>query len=339
MGVRIPELLTKGPAVGGLINVPASGIILLLMLALLAGVKQSARLNRAIVFVKLAAIAIFIAVAIFHVNPALWHPFMPFGWFSHRPDGTTVGVLAGASLVFFAYRGFQNVAVAAEEAKNPQRDIPIGVLTSLFTVTLVYLAVAGLLTAIAPYDVLNVSSPVAFALLRLGYDWGSALVAIGVIIGLTSTMLVLYYSLTRILFAISRDGLLPPFFSALDAKTHNPGNAILLCGLIMALLAGLAPLGPLAELVNAGTLTEFILVSIGVVVLRVIRPSMPRPFRAPGGVIMPILSVLSCGALLSFLPVVTLLRFFAWVAFGVAVYFVYAARRRIAPAATDEMPA
>ena len=339
MGLRIPEMLTKGPAVGGLINLPATGIILLLMFALLAGVKQSARLNRGIVFVKLAAIAVFIAVAIFHVNPALWHPFMPFGWFSHRPDGSTVGVLAGASLVFFAYRGFQNVAVAAEEAKNPQRDIPIGVLTSLFTVTLVYLAVAALLTAIAPYDVLNVSSPVAYALLRLGYDWGSALVAIGVIIGLTSTMLVLYYSLTRILFAISRDGLLPPFFSALNEKTHTPGNAVLLCGIIMALLAGVAPLGPLAELTNAGTLTEFMLVSVGVVMLRVTRPSMVRPFRAPGGVVVPIISVLACGALLSFLPLVTLMRFFAWVALGVAVYFVYAARRRPTPAASDEMPA
>jgi APA family basic amino acid/polyamine antiporter len=339
MGVHIPEAFTKGPAVGGLINLPATGIILLLMFALLAGVKQSARLNRAIVFVKLAAIVVFIAVAVFHVNPALWHPFMPFGWFSHRPDGTTVGVLAGASLVFFAYRGFQNVAVAVEEAKNPQRDVPIGVLTSLGTVTLVYLAVAWLLISIAPYDVLNVSSPVAFALLRLGYDWGSALVAIGVIIGLTSTMLVLYYSLTRILFAISRDGLLPPFFSALDPKSHTPINAVLLCGIIMALLAGVAPLGALAELVNAGTLTEFMLVSIGVVVLRIIQPSMPRPFRTPGGVIVPILSVVSCGALLSFLPVVSLLRFFAWVAFGVAVYFVYAARRPTAPVASDEIPA
>ena len=260
---------------------------------------------------KLLAIAIFIGVAVFHVNPALWHPFMPFGWFSHRADGTTVGILAGASLVFFAYRGFQNVSIAAEEAKNPQRDVPIGVLASLATCTLIYLAVSGLLTAIAPYDVLNVSSPVAYALLRLGYNWGSALVAAGVIIGLTSTMLVLFYGLTRILFAMARDGLLPSFFSALDAKTRTPANAILLCGVTLSLVAGLVPLGALAELVNAGTLTEFMLVCIGVIVLRLTRPEMKRPFKAPGGVIIPVLGVLSCGALLSFLPLVTLLRFAA----------------------------
>jgi APA family basic amino acid/polyamine antiporter len=257
---------------------------------------------------------------------------MPFGWFSHRADGTTVGVLAGASLVFFAYRGFQSVSIATEEAQKPQRDIPIGVLASLAACTLIYLAVAGLLTAIAPYDVLNVSSPVAFALLRLGYNWGSALVAAGVIIGLTSTMLVLYYGLTRILFAMARDGLLPSFFSALDPKTRTPANAIVLCGVTMSLVAGLVPLGALAELVNAGTLVEFMLVCIGVIVLRLTRPEMKRPFKAPGGVIIPVLGVISCGALLSFLPLVTLLRFALYLAAGVVVYFGYAARRnRAAP--------
>ena len=340
MGLGIPDFLTKGPFAGGLINLPAVAIILALMLALFAGVKQSARLNRAIVCAKLLAIAIFVGVAAFHVNPALWHPFTPFGWFSHRADGTTVGILAGASLVFFAYRGFQSVSIATEEAQNPQRDIPIGVLASLATCTLIYLAVAGLLTAIAPYDVLNVSSPVAFALLRLGYNWGSALVAAGVIVGLTSTMLVLYYGLTRILFAMARDGLLPPFFSALDPITRTPANAIVLCGVTMSLVAGLAPLGALAELVNAGTLVEFMLVCIGVIVLRLTRPEMTRPFKAPGGVIIPVLGVLSCGALLSFLPLVTLLRFAAYLAAGVVVYFGYAARRNRAVRQTpDEIAA
>ena len=340
MGIGIPDFLTKGPFAGGLINLPAVAIILTLMLALFAGVKQIARLNRAIVCAKLLAIAIFIGVAVFHVNPALWHPFMPFGWFSHRADGSTVGILAGASLVFFAYRGFQSVSIATEEAKSPQRDVPIGVLASLGTCTLVYLAVSGLLTAIAPYDVLNVSSPVAYALLRLGYNWGSALVAAGVIVGLTSTMLVLYYGLTRILFAMARDGLLPSFFSALDAKTRTPANAIVLCGVTMALVAGLVPLGALAELVNAGTLVEFMLVCIGVIVLRLTRPEMTRPFKAPGGVIIPVLGVLSCGALLSFLPLVTLLRFAVYLGVGVAIYFGYAARRsRAASERPDEIAA
>jgi len=338
MGFGLPELLTKGPAAGGFINVPAMAVVLALMMALFAGVKQSAKLNRGIVFVKLAAIAIFIGVAVFHIDASLWRPFMPYGWFSYRADGTTVGVLAGASLVFFAYRGFQNVSVAVEEAQNPQRDVPIGVIGSLTVCTAIYLAVSGLLTAIAPYDALNVSSPVAYALLRLGYNWGSALVAVGVIIGLTSTMLVLYYALTRVLFAMARDGLLPPFFSALDAKTHTPANAILLSGIIMALAAGLVPLGALAQLVNAGTLAEFMLVCIGVIVLRLTRPEMNRPFKAPGGVIIPVLGVLSCGAFLSFLPLSTLLRFALYLAVGVAVYFGYAARHSRA-AASEEIAA
>jgi APA family basic amino acid/polyamine antiporter len=327
IGLTLPDFLTRGPAAGGLINLPAMGIILLLMLALFAGVKQSAKLNRWIVFAKLLAIAIFIGVALFHVKASLWRPFMPYGWFAHRSDGTTVGVLAGASIVFFAYRGFQNVSIAVEEAQNPQRDVPIGVLASLSVCTALYLTVSGLLTAIAPYGVLNVSSPIAYALLRLGFDWGAALVAAGVIVGLTSTMLVLYYSLTRILFAIARDGLLPPFFSALDEKTHTPANAIVLCGIIMALLAGLVPLGALAQLVNAGTLAEFMLVCVGVIVLRLTRPEMARPFKAPGGVIIPVLGVLSCAALMSFLPLATLGRFVLYLAAGVVLYFGYAARR------------
>jgi APA family basic amino acid/polyamine antiporter len=341
MGVSLPGALTKGPAAGGLINVPAMGVILLLMFALFAGVKQSAKLNRLIVFAKLAAIGLFIAVAVFHVNTALLHPFLPYGWFRYQPDGRTVGVLAAASLVFFAYRGFQNVSIAVEEANNPQRDMPIGILGSLAVCTVIYLTVAGLLTAIAPYNVLNVSSPVAFALLRLGYNWGSALVAVGVIIGLTSTMLVLYYALTRLLFAVARDGLLPPFFSALDPKTHTPANAIVLAGVVMALAAGLVPLGALAELVNAGTLAEFMLVSIGVIVLRLMRPSMRRPFKVPGGMIIPVLAVLSCGALLGFLPLVSLERFAIYLAAGLAVYFLYAARhsRTAPPNIPDEIAA
>ncbi len=331
MGVSLPEAFTKGPAAGGVINVPAMAVILLIMLALFAGVKQSAKLNRFIVFAKLGAIGIFVAVALFHVNTALLHPFMPYGWFRYQPDGKTAGVLAAASLVFFAYRGFQNVSIAVEEASNPQRDMPIGIIGSLAVCTVVYLTVAGLLTAIAPYDVLNVPSPVAFALLRLGYNWGSVLVAAGVIVGLTSTMLVLYYALTRLLFAIARDGLLPPFFGTLDPRTHTPANAIVLAGIIMALAAGLAPLGALAELVNAGTLAEFMMVSTGVIVLRIMRPGLHRPFKAPGGVTIPVLAVLSCGALLSFLPLAALGRFAMYLTAGLAVYFLYAVRHSRTP--------
>jgi APA family basic amino acid/polyamine antiporter len=317
-------------------------IILVLMTTLFTRVKRSAKLNMAIVAVKLLALAIFIAVALRHVQPALWQPFMPFGWFSHTPQGKTVGVLAGASLVFFAYRGFQTVSVAAEEARNPQRDIPIGVLASLTICTVIYLAVSGLLTAIAPYQSLNIASPVGYALLQLGYSWGAALVAVGVIVGLTSTMLVLYYSLTRTLFAMARDGLLPSFFTVLDLRTQTPVKATILCGVITASVAGVVPIATLAELVNAGTLAEFMMVCIGVVVLRVTRPQMHRPFKAPGGPIIPVLGVIACGALLSFLPLVTLMRFALYLGIGVAVYFFYAGRHSHAAAmakAADEIAA
>jgi len=188
-----------------------------------------------------------------------------------------------------------------------------------------YLAVAGALTGIAPYRVLNVSSPVAFALLRLGYGWGSALVAAGVIIGLTSTMLMIYYALTRVVFAIARDGLLPRFFSTLHPRTQNPVNAIVLGGIVLAAIAGTAPLAALAQLVNAGTLTEFVLVCVGVMILRG-RPELVRPFRTPGGIVVPLLGIAFCVALLSFLPLITLERYVGYLAAGIAIYFGYAGR-------------
>jgi APA family basic amino acid/polyamine antiporter len=225
------------------------------------------------------------------------------------------------------------VCITVEEARNPQRDVPLGILTALFVCTAVYLAVSGLLTLIAPYASLNVSSPIAFALLQLGINWGSALVAVGVIVGLTSTMLVLYYGLTRILFAMARDELLPAFFSAIDARTQTPMNATLLCGVVTSALAGMVPIGTLVELVNAGTLAEFALVCAGVIVLRVTRPHLPRAFKAPGRLILPVLGILSCLALLFFLPLATLFRFVLWLALGLVVYFAYAARRTRAPTA------
>jgi APA family basic amino acid/polyamine antiporter len=325
--LALPVALTRGPFAGGVLNLPAMAIILFLMTALFTGVKQSAKVNMAIVAVKLTALAIFIFVAALHANPALWSPFMPFGWFSHTEDGRTVGVLAGASLVFFAYRGFQTVSATVEEARNPQRDVPIGIIGSLAICTCVYLAVAGLLTAIAPYTSLNVASPVGYALLQLGYSWGAGLVAVGVIVGLTSTLLVLYYSLTRTLFAMARDRMLPPFFVTLNRRTGTPVNATILVGVITASVAGLVPIGALAELVNAGTLAEFALVCGGVIVLRITRPNMARPFKAPGGLVLPVLGILSCLALLSFLPPATLQRFALWLATGIAFYFLYAARR------------
>jgi APA family basic amino acid/polyamine antiporter len=248
---------------------------------------------------------------------------MPFGWFETLPEGGTRGVLAGASLVFFAYVGFDAVSTAAEEAQNPQRDLPFGIVTSLVFCTAIYIIVSGLLTGVVPYTDLNVSSPVAHALSLLGYNWASALIATGVIAGLTTVMLVLYYGLTRIIFAMSRDGLLSPFFSEVNPKTQTPVRVIVLCGIIISLIAGFIPLGDLAELVNIGTLAAFVLVCLGVIVLRITKPDMPRPFKAPFGALFPVMGILSCGALMGFLPAITWLRFVIWLVIGLIVYFAY----------------
>lgn len=323
LGMPLPEILTKAPKMGGLINLPATVIILVLMVLLIMGVKQSAKANNAMVFVKLITITIFIAVAVFNVNPDNWHPFMPFGWFDKLPDGKTTGVLAGASIVFFAYVGFDAVSTAAEEAQDPQKDLPFGIVASLGFCTIIYILVSGLLTGVVNYTELNVSSPVAHALKLIGFNWASALISTGVIAGLTTVMLVLYYGLTRIIFAMSRDGLLSSFFSQVNPKTHTPVRVIVLCGIIMASIAGFMPLGDLAELVNIGTLAAFVLVCLGVIVLRITRPEMPRPFRTPFSPLFPVLGMLSCSALMGFLPTLTWLRFVVWLVLGLIVYFAY----------------
>jgi APA family basic amino acid/polyamine antiporter len=339
IGLGLPDALTKGPwavklaADGvtkipdpGYVNLPALSIILILMMMLIVGVKESAKLNAAMVFVKLLTIGVFIAVATLNIKPELWTPFMPFGWFATTEDGHTVGILAAASLVFFAYVGFDAVSTAVEEARDPQRSVPIGILGSLVFCTIIYIIVSGLLTGIVPYQELNVSSPVAHALHQIGINWASSLVATGVIAGLTTVMLVLYYALTRIILSMSRDGLLPPFFSVLNEKTHMPVRTTIMCGVIMALFAGFIPLARLAELVNIGTLTAFVIVCAGVIAMRKRHPDLARPFKIPGGMIVPVLGVLSCGSLIAFLPAQTHLNFIVWLVVGIAIYIGYSFR-------------
>jgi len=314
MGLALPAELLKGPLEGGLINLPAAAIVLILGLLLTLGVRQSARFNAAMVLIKLLAIGVFIAIAVSHVNPANWSPFMPFGW---------GGVMGGAALIFFAYVGFDAVSTAAEEARNPQRDLPIGILVSLAFCTLIYILVAGLLTGVVPYATLNVGSPVADVVLRLGYPWGAGLVAAGAIAGLTTVMLVLYYGLTRVFLAIARDGLLPPLFASVNPRTQTPIRVIAASGLLMAAIAGLTPIGDVVELVNIGTLAAFFLVSVGVLVLRYTHPNLPRPFRTPFSPLIPLLGAASCLYLMASLPLVTWLRFGVWLALGLLIYFTY----------------
>jgi APA family basic amino acid/polyamine antiporter len=317
IGLELPRALLRGPVEGGVVDLPAMSIILILAGLSIVGVRQSARLNAAIVFVKLLAIATFIVVALFHLNPENWEPFLPFGW---------SGIMGGAALVFFAYIGFDAVSTAAEETRNPQRDMPIGIITSLSVCTIVYIIVGLLLTGIAPYQTLDVASPVSDALLNIGVRWAAAVVSAGAIAGLTSVMLVMFYGQTRIFFAMSRDGLLPAIFSELNPKTQTPTKVIMVCGLFMAAIAGFAPISTVAELVNIGTLAAFTIVCAGVITLRYQRPDLKRPFRTPFSPLIPALGILFCLYLIINLQWLTWIGFFVWSILGLVIYFSFSRR-------------
>lgn len=319
-GIELPVSLLKSPLDGGIANLPAMLIILLISLLLTIGVKASARFNMVMVTVKLLIIGLFIIIAAKNINTAHWHPFMPFGWH---------GVMAGAAIVFFAYIGFDAVSTAAEEVIDPQRNLPIGIIVSLAVCTLLYIIVSGLLTGMVPYVDLNVTSPISAALLKLNYDFAASLIAIGAIAGLSTVILVLYYALTRIFFAMTRDGLLPTFFVEISPKTHTPLRIITTTGIIMALLSGLIPMSDLAELVNIGTLFAFALVCGGVIILRITKPDLKRPFKTPFNPLIPALGILFCVYLMISLPLITWLRFFIWMAIGLFIYFGYKKYRKV----------
>lgn len=310
----LPSYLLNGPANGGVFNLAAFSIIVILGLLLAWGVKSSSRFNNLMVLVKLTVILLFIIVAATEVDVNNWSPFMPFGW---------KGVMEGAALIFFAYIGFDAVSTAAEEAINPQRDLPLGIVGSLAICTILYIIVSGLLTGITAYSNLNVASPISHTLLMLGHRVVAGLVGVGAIAGLTTVMLVLYYGLTRVFLAMSRDGLLPSFFAVTHPRRRTPIRIIVSCGVVMALTAGLVPIDDLAELVNVGTLFAFMVVCAGVICLRYTHPELPRPFKTPLMPIIPILGVISCAYLIFNLPWVTLVRFVAWMLAGLVIYWVY----------------
>lgn len=312
--IPLPSSLHYGLGEGGFFNLSASIIILFLTLLLICGVKSSSRVNNVMVITKLLVILLFIVIATREVNPQYWSPFMPFGW---------EGLIKGASLIFFAYIGFDAVSTAAEEAVNPQRDIPIGIIGSLLICTILYIIVAGLLTGLAPYSTLNVSSPISRVLLNLGYKFAAAMVGVGAIAGLTTVMLVLFYGLSRIFLAMARDGLLPRYFAVTNPGTKTPVRIIAVCGIVMAFLSAFIPMHELAELVNIGTLFAFIIVCIGVIALRFTHPDLPRPFKTPLMPIIPVLGALTCAYLIFHLPAITMLRFLIWMTLGMVIYFFY----------------
>jgi APA family basic amino acid/polyamine antiporter len=314
MGIVLPQAWTAVPADGGILNVPAVLITAFLSYLLMLGTRESANLNKILVAIKLACIAIFLFLATPHIEPLNWHPFLPFGW---------SGVSAGAAIVFFAYIGFDTVSTAVEECKNPNRDIPVGIVGSLIVCTILYIAVAAVLTGVVPYSSLNNSEPVAYALRAIGMNFGSALVAIGAICGITTVLLVFMYGQTRIFLAMARDGMIPQSLVKIHPKYGTPHIITLVAGGVVSVLSGLLPINIIAELCNMGTLFAFILVAVGVGVLRKTQPDAERPFRCPAVKIVVPMAVLLCGYLIANLPRETMEFFAAWYVIGMIVYFTY----------------
>ncbi len=256
----------------------------------------------------------------FYVQPDNWTPFLPFGW---------GGVAAGAATVFFAYIGFDAVSTAAEEVKRPQRDLPIGIITSLAVCTVLYIIVSLILTGIVPYQMLDVSDPVAFALEFVHLNGMAWIISLGAITGITTVLLVMMYGQSRLLYAMSRDGLLSPVFSKVSGKSQTPAVGTWIASIIIAFFAGFIPLGKLAELTNIGTLFAFAVVSIGVIVLRRTQPDLKRGFRVPFVPLIPILSAIGCVYLMLQLQGLTWIVFFGWLVVGLMIYFLYGKNRSL----------
>jgi len=313
-GIILPKQWTTVPADGGILNVPAIIIVALLTYLLVLGTKESTKLNKILVVIKLSCVVLFLFLATPHVKPLNWQPFLPFG---------LRGVATGAAIVFFAYIGFDAVATAAEECKNPNRNIPIGIIGSLSICTILYIAVAAVLTGVVPYSSLNNSEPVAYVLRVLGINFGSAVVAVGAICGITTVLLVFIYGQTRIALAMSRDGMIPQGLVKIHPKYGTPAKITIITGIIICVLSGLLPINIIAELCNMGTLFAFCMVSIGVMILRKKAPDVRRPFRCPAVQIVAPLAVLTCGFLICQLPNSTLVFFVLWFFAGMVVFFTY----------------
>jgi APA family basic amino acid/polyamine antiporter len=323
LGITIPSALAAPPGPGpGVFNLPAAVIVLLVSALLVIGIKQSADTNTLLVAIKAAVLVVFVVAGASYINRDNLTPFIPpntgafgqFGW---------SGVLRGAGVMFFAYIGFDAVSTAAQEAKNPSRDMPIGILSSLAICTVIYIAVAIVLLGIVPYQQLNVADPLAVGIDATGLRWLSPVIKIAALFGLFSTMLVNLLAQTRIFYSMSRDGLLPKVFATVHPRFRTPHVSTIMTGAIIALVAGLTRIDVLGQLVSIGTLLAFVLVSIGIIILRKTQPDAPRPFRTPGVPYVPVIGALICLAQMVGLPVATWERLLIWLAIGLAVYFSY----------------
>lgn len=341
IGITLPEAFVNAPfavegthtlvRTGAIMNLPAVLLVLLMTALLVVGIKESARLNNLIVYVKVGIVLLVIAFGFFYVDSANWSPFIPpaltdpetgavipgkFGW---------SGIFAGAGVIFFAYIGFDAVSTAAQEAKNPQRDLPIGILASLTICTILYILMALVMTGMVPYPQLDVAEPVYVALDAAGPSlaWLKYATSIGAIAGLASVVLVMLMGQPRIFYAMSRDGLLPPVFGRVHPVFKTPWLATLITGLLASFFAGLFPIGILGHLVSIGTLFAFMIVCAGILVLRYRRPELERPFRTPFVPFVPLGGIIVCGYLMYSLPADTWARLGVWMVLGLVIYFVY----------------
>ena len=313
-GINLPISITRAPMSGGIIDLPAVAIVIFVTWILFIGIKESAKLNNIIVMVKVAVIILFIVLGVFHINISNYRPFAPFGW---------KGVMAGASIIFFAFIGFDAVSTAAEETIDPKRDVPKGLAMCLGVVVVLYVVVAIVITGMVPFKEISPNNAVPGALARFGINWGAALVGTGAVIGMISTLLVMLYGQIRIFMVMSRDGLLPKVFSHVHPIHKTPVRCTIITGTIAAIMSGFLPLQAIMELCNIGTLFAFVLVSIGVIVLRKTMPNVERKFKCPWVPFVPILTTLACFYLMSALPVVTWIRFVIWLLLGLLIYFMY----------------
>jgi basic amino acid/polyamine antiporter, APA family len=332
LGIHIPAewqaargtvvTLGDGSQVTALFNLPAVFIIAVITTLLVVGIKESASVNNVIVFIKVAVVLLFIALAVGHVNPDNWTPFIPPNTGETEHFGFS-GVVAGAAIVFFAYIGFDSVTTAAQEAKNPQRDMPIAIIGALVACTLLYIIVAAIATGVVPYTELDVPAPIATVADRTGLGFFGAFIKIGAIAGLTSVILVQLLGQSRIFYSMSRDGLLPPFVRKVHPRFRTPYITSILTGLAVAIPAAILPVRDAAKLVSIGTLFAFVIVCTGVLVLRIREPNLRRPFKTPFVWFVAPAGALSAAYLMAYLDMQTWIRLLIWLAIGLAIYFLY----------------